>query len=250
MINVIIVCSDEYKIKAIEENFSKGNKICVAEKVTDGKSAFRSILNCNYSAAVVYMGLNGNDGLWVIEQLNRINYNGTKIIAVNDVKNKMFSELAMLNGADHCLTEPFDVDIIQSRIIQLCSRNDYNKNENVKNTKSSTKAITLSEVINKIGIRPSLKGYGYIKYAVNKVVENPRFMTELTKGLYPEVAVEFNTQPKCVERNIRHCIDISWNNAKSEYKNVFGYEFYKKPTNKELINSLAEYLNEKELNLF
>lgn len=33
---------------------------------------------------------------------------------------------------------------------------------------------------------------------------------------------------------------------KANIKNIFGFEFYKKPTNKELIHAIAEYVSESE----
>ncbi len=238
-INLLLACCDEIKQEQIKACIAETDSFIVTESVSDGKSALKEIERKNFSAAVIYLGLFGNDGLWVIEQIKRNNYKNMRLIAVNDTENLMFSKLALSCGADYCLTEPFDTDILVSRITQLCSDLKEEQRYEVKN-----QCVRLSEIITKIGIRPGLKGYSYIKRAVTHVLENPNFLSGITKNLYPEIAMEFKTQPKCVERDIRHCINVSWYNAQSQYKNIFGFEFYKKPTNKELIHAIAEYISD------
>ena len=211
----------------------------VEKTTSDGKSTLKAIIENDFAAAVIYLGLPGNDGLWVLEELKKLNICSTKIIAVNNIKNRMFSELAVNSGADYCLVEPFDMEIVKSRILQLCSVNNFRRQE-----ETNAGAISLTEIISRIGIRPGLKGYCYLKYAVSSVIEDPQMISGITKRLYPEIAAEFKTQPKCVERDIRHCISVSWETAKDEYRRIFGYEFYKKPTNKELIHTLAEYIKD------
>ena len=238
-INLLLACCDEIKQEQIKACIAETDSFIVTESVSDGKSALKEIERKNFSTAVIYLGLFGNDGLWVIEQIKRNNYKNMRLIAVNDTENLMFSKLALSCGADYCLTEPFDTDILVSRITQLCSDLKEEQRDEVKN-----QCVRLSEIITKIGIRPGLKGYSYIKRAVTHVLENPNFLSGITKNLYPEIAMEFKTQPKCVERDIRHCINVSWYNAQSQYKNIFGFEFYKKPTNKELIHAIAEYISD------
>ena len=240
-ITLLLACCDDVKQDRIKACINDTNSIIISQSVSDGKSALKALEKNYFSAAVIYLGLFGNDGLWVIEQIKRNNYKNMRLIAVNDTENIMFSKLALSCGADYCLTEPFDTDILVSRIKQLCS----DLKEEQQNEEKS-QCVRLSEIITKIGIRPGLKGYSYIKRAVAHVIENPTFLSGVTKNLYPEIAMEFKTQPKCVERDIRHCINVSWYNAQSLYKNIFGFEFYKKPTNKELIHAIAEYVSESE----
>ena len=54
----------------------------------------------------------------------------------------------------------------------------------------------------------------------------------------------FNTEPKSVERNIRNCIELSWATAADKYRNIFGYEFKKRPTNKEFLHTVVDYIME------
>lgn len=64
--------------------------------------------------------------------------------------------------------------------------------------------------LNSIGISPDLKGYAYLCYGVQRVVENAdAYQGGITKILYPEIAAKYGTTSSRVERCIRHAIQRS-----------------------------------------
>ena len=69
----------------------------------------------------------------------------------------------------------------------------------------------------------------------------------VTKVLYPTVARRYNTTPSCVERAIRHAIEVAWNRGDLEVlQRFFGYTISNakgKPTNSEFIAMIADYLS-------
>ena len=69
----------------------------------------------------------------------------------------------------------------------------------------------------------------------------------VTKVLYPAVARRYNTTPSCVERAIRHAIEVAWNRGDLEVlQRFFGYTISNakgKPTNSEFIAMIADYLS-------
>lgn len=98
----------------------------------------------------------------------------------------------------------------------------------------------------KVGIRCDLGGFRYLCCAVEKVVQQPELIYNLCKGLYAEVAKEFNVNKvTSVERSIRHAIDNT-QDAKSfaELNKLFDtllYTIDDKPTVGELIMLIAQY---------
>lgn len=98
----------------------------------------------------------------------------------------------------------------------------------------------------RIGIRCDLIGFSYLCYAIELVIQNPKLIHNLCKGLYIEVSKNFNTSKEnCVERSIRHAIENTYvNKSFVELNKMFKTQLYTiddKPTAGELIRLVAEY---------
>ena len=76
---------------------------------------------------------------------------------------------------------------------------------------------------------------------------NPNMLGAITKEMYPEIAVKFNTTSSRVERAIRHAIEVSWSRGDYDLmEEVFGHsvDFDRaKPTNSEFIATIADKLS-------
>ena len=112
-------------------------------------------------------------------------------------------------------------------------------------------AITnsISCILHELGVRPNIKGYFYLRFALLITVLSSEGMPALTKTLYPAIAAEYGTSAACVERAMRHAIATAWERAdldtlssyfRSTVKNVRG-----KPTNGEFIYVVAENIKMK-----
>lgn len=97
-----------------------------------------------------------------------------------------------------------------------------------------------------LGINNSYKGYAYLVWAVDFVVKNPDVLTNICKGLYLEIACQFDTTAFCVERNIRTIKNHLWKYGdKAILQKIFG-DLYccKVPTNATFIDALSYYVME------
>lgn len=103
------------------------------------------------------------------------------------------------------------------------------------------------KLIKEMGIPASVRGYYYLRYAVELMYEDISLMEAITKRLYPAVAKEFDTTASRAERAMRHAITVGWNRGNIELQNkAFGYSVsFEKgcPTNSEFIATLADYLH-------
>lgn len=103
------------------------------------------------------------------------------------------------------------------------------------------------EMLRKTGIPAHVKGYEYLKKALDLCWINKNYLDGVTKHLYPAIAKEFHTTPSRVERAIRHAIEIGYGRGDVEtLNNIFGYTLSAdrgKPTNSEFIATLTEQLN-------
>lgn len=107
---------------------------------------------------------------------------------------------------------------------------------------------TVTEIIQKMGVPPNVKGYRYLRNAVMIATEDMSVLDSVTKRLYPIVAINNKTTPTRVERAIRHAITAAWERQNGDK------EFIEdklrchicfdggKPTNSELIALISDSL--------
>ncbi len=104
----------------------------------------------------------------------------------------------------------------------------------------------ITNTIKELGIPAHIKGYHYVRRAIELMVEDISLMDLITKALYPKVAKEFDTTPSRTERAIRHAIDTGWNRGNIDFTSkLFGYTINAnkgKPTNSEFIATVADYI--------
>ena len=107
--------------------------------------------------------------------------------------------------------------------------------------------IALRKTLDQIGVKHSLKGYGYIISAVEKCLENRSKLISIIKGLYTEIAEENSDTVWRVERSIRHAIEVTWTNGNTNAINkIFGYTVSAekgKPTNSEFIALITDFVS-------
>lgn len=126
---------------------------------------------------------------------------------------------------------------ISSPVISVTERKDLQAN--------------IKGILNKLGIRANIKGYGYLVTAIETAYENPNIVHEITKVLYPDVAKMHNTTASRVERAIRHAIEVGMDCGTTidEFNEIFGnsIQYNKgKPTNSHFIAAVADYLHMKD----
>ncbi len=63
-------------------------------------------------------------------------------------------------------------------------------------------------LVNEVGISHALLGREYIEYALKLIVSDRNYLRGVSSRLYPDVASEFHTTASCVERSIRHAVEV------------------------------------------
>ena len=107
---------------------------------------------------------------------------------------------------------------------------------------------TVTEIIQKIGVPPNVKGYRYLRSAVMLATEDMTVLDSITKRLYPTVAQTNQTTPTRVERAIRHAITTAWDRQNGDSKFIEDKLHCKisfdgdRPTNSELIALISDCL--------
>ena len=102
----------------------------------------------------------------------------------------------------------------------------------------------ITELLWEVGIPVHVHGYYYLMEAVQLTLTLPEASHNLSHQLYPCIASRFHTSSACVERSIRHAIDMAWRRGNlTAVDGLFGRSLnltYDKPTNSEMIALLTE----------
>lgn len=113
---------------------------------------------------------------------------------------------------------------------------------NITETTLNDKLI--EKTLRRLGLNRSYKGFNYLICAINLVLVDSNSLNYICKGLYIEVALQYNTTVANVERNIRTAKKVIWFRCnKNILKDVFGdrYSLYM-PNNANFIDMLADYI--------
>lgn len=151
-------------------------------------------------------------------------------------------------GANYFMLKPVDMDIVNSRIMDLV----FHKDE-MNLVKANKIEIEVSTLLHDLGIPSHVRGYQYIREGVMLLYANDGVTSLVTKEIYPKIANKYQTTSSRVERAIRHAIEISWTRGDIKLmEDIFGnsVDFDRsRPTNSEFLSTLADRfkLNTKEL---
>lgn len=100
---------------------------------------------------------------------------------------------------------------------------------------------TLTQTLNRLGIRYGLDGRIYLEEAIKVRIDKP---IGKIIPLYNQIGKKYEKKGSCVERAIRHSIYSSETTCDKElFEEIIGYSIKKvKPTNSEYICAVADYI--------
>lgn len=232
---ILIVDSDkDYTdtVKARLEDIMLGSRIITEN---DGESALTAMRTEKPSILVTDLILPKLDGFTLLKNSDR----ETKVIVCCALNRCEIISKAMNSGADYYMLKPISADNLCDRIGELITDSTLIPEADATGEKI-TGMLTLA------GIPANLKGYQYLKEAIRKAMINPDIINNLTKQLYPDIAVRFCTTASKVERSMRHAIGIAWSrgrllniNKRFEADIITPYE---KPSTGEFIALIADNL--------
>jgi two-component system response regulator (stage 0 sporulation protein A) len=192
------------------------------------------------------------DGIGVLEELNKENLIGDmKIIALTAFGQEQMMKTVIELGVDYYIMKPFDLDKLITRIKQLMDDKEkdadnvrYVSDKNNLDEEEMDYPALITSILHEMGVPAHIKGYHYIRYAVELVVDDIDLLNAVTKRLYPDVAEEFNSTSSRVERSIRHAIEVVWDRGnESALKKYFASNVQNensKPTNSQFIARIAD----------
>lgn len=112
-----------------------------------------------------------------------------------------------------------------------------------KNTIITSKESKLAvhELI-KLGLTANYTGFYHAAYAIALSLSDPTILQCITKQVYPNVAQAFNTDIKCIERNIRTLTKRVWENNADLLNDIAGHALSKAPSNSEMLAIITTHI--------
>ena len=107
---------------------------------------------------------------------------------------------------------------------------------------NSSKFQHIADLLSQLGVTANYAGFYHVCSAVSICVKSPEWLRLVTKWLYPEIAKEHNTTSKCVERNIRTVVNLSWKRNPKLLCRIARYPLSSKPGNAEFLAILTSYI--------
>ncbi len=229
----------------------------------NGKEACDMIINTEPDVVLLDVIMPYLDGLGVLEKIAIAKMNKRPMcIMLSAVGQAKITQQAINLGAEYYVVKPFDIELLIKRIrdIRYFKPQSVQAN-NIASREIKAPYIEISEsnkkdeenlealvtnVIHELGVPAHIKGYQYLREAIMMVINDIDIINQITKQLYPEIAIKFKTTPSRVERAIRHAIEVAWSRGEQvAVERIFGYTISAakgKPTNSEFIAMIADKL--------
>lgn len=258
MISVLVADDNREFCNLLSDYMSTQEDIALVATASNGLDAVDKVYEHRPDVLLLDIIMPHLDGLGVLERLNSDGKHRPRVIVLTAFGQESITQQALRLGADYYVLKPFNIEVLIRRIRDL-----QGSGSSVISMETSSKYIVndapkidlereTTVMLHEIGVPAHIKGYHYLRYAISLVVADMSILNSITKTLYPEVAIKFDTTPNRVERAIRHAIETAWERCEIEVINrLFRYTIRNdkgKPTNSEFIAMLADKLRLKMKN--
>ncbi len=240
----ILMIDDNVKlIDAVKEYFKNNEEVNVVLEAYDGLEGFNIIKEKSSEFDIILLDLimPKKDGIYVLEEMRKNNIDKKVIVETSYNASEVIREVAEYD-VNYFILKPFELDDLEKKIYDVFKK----KSDKSIDFYNSNLQVSISKLLHDLGIPSHIKGYQFLRDAVNMLFDNPEIIGGITKELYPELANKYNTTVSRVERSIRHAVEVSWNRGDLKLmENIFGHSVdidKAKPTNSEFIVTIADKL--------
>lgn len=243
MIKILMIDDNVKLIDAVKEYFKNNEEVKVVLEAYNGLEGMEIIKNKTDEFDIILLDLimPKKDGLYVLEEMKNNNIDKKVIVETSYNASEAIREVAEYD-VNYFILKPFDLEDLEKKIYDAFKK----KNDKSIDFYNSNLQVSISKLLHDLGIPSHIKGYQFLRDAVNMLFEDPNMIGGITKELYPELANKYNTTVSRVERSIRHAVEVSWNRGDIDLmEKIFGHSVdidRAKPTNSEFIVTIADKL--------
>lgn len=243
-IKVLMIDDNISLIEMVKEYFKNSSKIKIVLEAYDGKDGIELIdsKQNEYDVIILDLIMPKKDGIYVLSEMQGRKIDKKVIVATSYNAGEVIREVSEY-GVNYFILKPFDLEDLEKRIIEVCNKKNESK---AINFETHNLQVSITKMLHELGIPSHIKGYQFLRDAINIVFDRPEVIGGITKELYPELASKYDTTVSRVERAIRHAIEVSWNRGSWDMmEELFGHSVdidKAKPTNSEFIVTVADKL--------
>lgn len=244
-IKLLVVDDNKNLIELIKKYFEDNERVEVVKEAYDGEEATQILKDeiDTFDIMLLDLIMPRKDGIYVLNYMQEHKIKKNTIVISSYNQDDMIRDVSEL-GVKYYALKPFDFKDLENKILKI---NESSKQpKKIIDLDSKDINIRISNLLHALGIPSNIKGYQFIRSAIDMVYRNPKLVGGITKELYPDLSVEFNTSIQRVERAIRHAIEVSWLRGDIDLMDeIFGHSVdidRAKPTNSEFIVTLADKL--------
>ena len=242
---LLIIDDNKSLVEMIKEYFSDNADINVTLTAYDGAEGMllADKKKDEYDIILLDLIMPVKDGIAVLEHIKKKEIDKEVIVLTSYNTQDMIRKVSEM-GVSYFILKPFELADLEKRIIELREGTKFAGKSIDLYHNNIQKSIT--NTLHELGVPSHIKGYQYIREGITLVYEKPELVGGITKELYPEIAVKYETTVSRVERAIRHAIEVSWNRGNWQLmEDIFGHSVdidKAKPTNSEFIVTVADKL--------
>ena len=252
----LLVCDCDTSVKMeVENRLESIENINLVGFITDGNKALDIIEREKIDLLVIDVVLAGIDGFEVIRIIrSNPNVSIKRIIVTSGMVNDSIFAFTNNYNIDLMIMKPYNLDSLILKLEYLSTydiSSTYQKIVDPKSIESEELLKTrlmndITSILHDVGIPAHIKGYNYLRTAIEEVFYAKSMSGKITKELYPSIARKYLSTSSRVERAIRHAIEVAWGRGNIDaIDSLFGYTINAdkaKPTNSEFISMIADKL--------
>lgn len=236
---VVLADADEGFRMMLQRMIEAAGDFKVAGSTGNGAEAWHIIERECPQLVIMDVILPELDGFGLLDRLAPMAARPRAIVVSAFCQGQMMKR-AMAQGAEAFLPKPCEANALLEQMRHVAQRAE------AEDAQDAALKRLVTPLIHDVGMPAHIKGYQYVREAIILTIKDVSMINAVTKALYPAVARRYNTTPSCVERAIRHAIEVAWNRGDLDtLQQLFGYTVSNakgKPTNSEFIAMIADQL--------
>lgn len=252
ILKIAIADDNKELVRTMEAYFEKHPEIEIIWTAPNGKVCLTMLEEEKPDVLLLDIIMPHLDGIAVLETIGEnARLSGLHIIMLTAFGQEDVMTQAASLGASYFMLKPFEFDRLMNQILQVAGTkksaipiSQPGGGQSPGTVSQKVLDTTITSIIKEIGVPAHIKGYAFLREAIQMVYTDVELLGSVTKVLYPDIATKFNTTASRVERAIRHAIEVAWNRGNYEViSKMFGYTVHhlkSKPTNSEFIAMIAD----------
>lgn len=244
-IKVLAVDDNAVQVELLKKYFNGSEKIEFVGSASNGEEYIKILENnsLDFDILILDLVMPLLDGFEVLSYMKDHNID-KKVIIMSALSDEEAIRRTSEYGIKYYALKPFDLKKLESIIIDI--NNKVKSNKELIEIQDKNLQVKITNLLHELGMPSHIKGYQYVRSAILMVYDNPGLIGGITKQLYPDLSVKFNTSTERVERAIRHAIQVSYDRGDiGLMEEIFGNSISidkDKPTNSEFIVTIADKL--------